>query len=186
MKLWQHNMCWKIYSVACNEVSFTYNMATVDSPSATLLYSAFICYQENHGPWPFVHIWELPEPPQSFQKLSLSSVISTDSSGFAVSTSSAFDGFFLFCHFLNTSNPDITGLKPPLQLRWANRVWPSLYCKSTFDNSKVWNWVQLCLTWFLRGLCERGVEVFIVKGVLFFTHLMLHQVFDNRRLEWKN
>ena len=49
MTLWQHNMWWKIYSVACNDVSFAYNMATMDLPSAILLYSAYSgCgYDEN-------------------------------------------------------------------------------------------------------------------------------------------
>jgi len=140
------NEQWNSGSITCDDVSFTYNMATVDSPSVILLYSSycdgnskeslllpdqglqkglFICYQEN-----------LMVLDPSYLRTAKTSTIISKAITFLCDPNrwlwfrcfclKCIRWVFLVPPFLNTSNPIKTGLKPPLKLGWANRVWPSL------------------------------------------------------------
>ena len=71
------------------------------------------------------------------------------------SAASAFDGCSLFHHFLNTSNPVITGLKSPLQLGLVNPV-------VNRHSTQIWFW-------------SAYVKASLVKGS-YSPCLVLHQV----------
>ena len=91
----------------------------------------FICYKENLMVFDslFVNDLPMPQPPQSFHGAFLWSYQMAQNSFlspcFAVSAVSASDQVFSRSAILHFK-PCLTGSKPPLQLGWWNRIWPSL------------------------------------------------------------
>ena len=152
----------------------------------TVLGSLYLLSKKTNGPWPFVfencqnlhnHFKSYHFPLRS-QQMTLNSFRTPR---IAVSAASAFDGFYFFCLFKTpltsihnwietTSSTGLGELDLP---QFVNRHFTPQRCETGFDLV-------------LKCLRERGVKESFVKGVLFSTHLMLHWVFHNRKIEWNN